>query len=93
MHAVSYISRSLFPTEERYAQIEKEAQAFTWAFQTLVGLHVKCSIEADQKPLIHLLSMKHLEELPVVVQRFRLWMRRFNFNIVHVQGKLVVIAE
>ena len=28
---VSYISRSLSPTEERYAQVEKEALAFTWA--------------------------------------------------------------
>lgn len=28
---VAYISRSMMPTEPRYAQIEKEALAFTWA--------------------------------------------------------------
>ena len=28
---ISYISRSLTPTEQRYAKIEKEALSFTWA--------------------------------------------------------------
>ena len=29
--AVAYISRAMSPTEQRYAQIEKEALALTWA--------------------------------------------------------------
>ena len=92
---VSYISRSLSPTEERYAQIEKEALAFTWACERfsdfLVGL--KFNIETDHKPLIALFSTKHLEELPVRVQRFRLRMLIFDFNIVYVLGKKLVIAD
>ena len=32
---ISYISQSLSPTEERYAQIEKEVLAFTWACKHL----------------------------------------------------------
>ena len=50
---VSYTSRSLSTTEERYAQIEKEALAFTWAYERysdfLVSL--KFNIEMDHKPL------------------------------------------
>ena len=48
---VSYISRSLSPTEEQYAHIEKEALAFLWVCERfsdfLVGL--KFVIETDHK--------------------------------------------
>lgn len=86
---VSYISKSLTPTEQRYAQIEKEALAFTWACERfsdyLVGLPF--SIETDHKPLVPLFSTKSLDELPIRVQRFRLRMMRFDFSIYHVPGK------
>ena len=67
MKPVAYISRSLTPTEQRYAQIEKEALTFTWACERfsdyLIGL--KFSIETDHKPLVPLFSTKNLDELPV----------------------------
>ena len=73
---VAYISRSMTSTERRYAQIEKEALAFTWACERLsdylVGLQFH--IQRDHKPLIPLFSTKDLEELPVRVQRFRMRM-------------------
>ena len=92
---VSYNLRSLSPMEERYAQIEKEALAFTWACEHFSDFLVclKFSIETDHKPLIPLFSMKHLEELPVRVQRFRLQMLRFDFNIFYVPGKKLVIVD
>ena len=92
---VSCISRSLSPTEKWYVQIEREALAFTWACECfsdfLVGL--KFSIQTDHKPLISLFSTKHLEELPDLVHCFRLRILRFDFNIVCVPGKNLVIAD
>ena len=83
------------PTEQRYAQIEKEALAFTWACERfadyLVGL--KFSIETDHKPLVPLFSTKNLDELPVRVQRFRMRMMRFQFSIYHVPGKSLIVAD
>ena len=92
---VAYISRSMTPTEQRYAQIEKEALAFTWACERfadyLVGM--KFHVETDHKPLVPLFSSKHLSELPIRVQRFRLRMMRFQFTISHVPGKNLIIAD
>ena len=92
---IAYISRSMTPTEQRYAQIEKEALAFTWACEWfssyLTGLQFH--IHTDHKPLVPLFSTKHLEELPIRVQRFRLRMMRFTFTISHVPGKDLIIAD
>ena len=92
---VAYISRSMSTTEQRYAQIEKEALAFTWAcerfstYQTGLKFH----IETDHKPLVPLFSTKSLDELPIQVQRFQLRMMRFDFSISHIPGKDLVIAD
>ena len=92
---VVYISRAMTPTERRYAQIEKEALAFTWATERLsdylTGL--RFHIETDHKPLVPLFSTKNLAELPPRVQRFRLRMMRYSFTITHVPGKELVIAD
>lgn len=92
---IAYISRSLSPTEERYAQIEKEALAFTWACERLSDylIGIKFHIQTDHKPLVPLFSTKHLEDLPIRVQRFRLRMMRFDFTIAHVPGKDLVMAD
>ena len=92
---VAYISRSMTPTEQRYAQIEKEALAFTWACERLSDylIGMKFHIHTDHKPLVPLFSSKCLEELPVRVQRFRLRMMRYQFTISHVPGKDLTIAD
>ena len=51
---VAYASRALTPTEERYAQLEKEALGITWACERfreyLVGMQFR--VETDHKPLV-----------------------------------------
>ena len=95
LQPVAYISRSMTPTERRYAQIEKEALAFTWACERLADYLVgmEFHIQTDHKPLVPLFSSKHLEELPLRVQRFRMRMMRFRFTISHVPGKDLIIAD
>ena len=92
---VAYVPRSMTPTEMRYAQIEKEALAFTWACERLSDylIGMKFHIHTDHKPLVPLFSTKHLEELPIRIQRFRLRMMRYYFTISHVPGKDLIIAD
>ena len=92
---LAYVSRSMTPTEGRYAQIEKEALAFTWACELLPDylIGMKFHIETDHKPFVPPFSSKHLEELPIRVQRFRMRMMRNQYSITHVPGKHLAIAD
>lgn len=70
---VAYTSRSLSlsPTEQRYAQVEREALGLTWAcerFQDfLLGKHF--CLETDPKPLLSVLGAQALDLLPPRIQR------------------------
>ena len=63
---IAFASRALSETELRYAQIEKEALALTWALEKFsgytLGKHIQ--LESDHKPLIPLLGQKSLDLLP-----------------------------
>ena len=92
---VAYASRALTPTEGRYAQVEKEALASTWAcekFQDYV-IGMKFLLETDHLPLISLLGSKSLDELPPRIQRFRMRLMRYNYDIAHVPGKELYTAD
>lgn len=92
---VTYISRGLTDTEKRYAQIEKEALAVTWACERLasylLGLHF--TLHTDHKPLVPLLSTRGLDDLPPRILRFRLRLLRFSYTIAHVPGKQLITAD
>ena len=92
---VAYASRSLSKTEQRYAQLEKEALAITWACDRFASyiIGMKILIETDHKPLISLLGSKHLDDLPPRILRFRLRLARVDYSITHVPGKSLLTAD
>ena len=92
---VAYASRALTNTEVRYAQIEKESLAATWACERfsdyLIGKDF--SLETDHKPLVTLLGSKNLDELPARVQRFWMRLMRFTYSIMYVPSKILTVAD
>ena len=88
---VAYASRSMTDTERRYAQIEKEALAITWACERFADyiLGKAIQVKTDHKPLVPLLTSKQLDSLPARILRFCLRMDRFTYEILHVPGKVL----
>lgn len=92
---VSYASRAMTETERRYAQIEKEALAVTWACERFANyiLGKRILVETDHKPLVPILNKKDLDTLPPRVLRFRLRMARFDYVAEYLPGKLLYTAD
>lgn len=91
----SYASKALTETEQRYAQIEKEALAIMWAsghFRTYF-LGLQFHIDTDHKPLVPLLTTKRLDELRPLLQRFRMRLLEYGFTISHIPVKKIHPAD
>ena len=83
-------------TECKYAQIEKEALAVTWACERssnyIVGKSI--TIETDHKPLVPLLMKHTIDKLPLRLQRCKMRQMRFNIKDVnHMLGKYLYTAD
>lgn len=92
---VAFASRKLTEAERKYAQIEKEALAITWACEQfdyfIVGKEFE--VKKDHKPLVKLLGEKDLSDLPLRCQRFKLRLMRYQFTIFHTPGSKMSVAD
>jgi len=86
---VAYASRKLWCRETLGSNWE-EVLAFTWACEKF-SLYILS--ETIDKSLVSLLSSKDLDAMPPCIIRFHLCMMIFSFNICHVPGKLVYVAD
>ena len=86
---VAFASRSMTRTEQRDAQIEKEALTTTWACEKsndfILGKDIL--IETVHKPLVPLFGLKNLDELPPRIQRFRMRLMKYNSTSATSQGR------
>ena len=94
---VAYASRSLNLSEQRYAQIGKEALAMTWACDKfdryLIGRDEPFEVQTDHKPLVPIMNKQDIDECPLRIQRLKLRMMKFHFEVVYVPGKQLSVAD
>jgi transposase InsO family protein len=91
---VAYASRALTPTQERYAQIEKEMLAIVFGcerfHQYLYGREFV--VESDHKPLESVMT-KPLHAVPLRLQKMRLRLQWYNPTVKWVPGKQIPVAD
>ncbi len=93
---VAFASRALSDVERRYAQIEKECLALTWACERFSDYVIgkKFVLQTDHKPLTSLLSpLRALDDVPPRIQRMRIRLMRFDFVIEYLPGRLLYPAD
>ena len=93
-HPLAYASRRLTPTEQGYAQIEKELLSVVFAMnkfhQYTYGRSVV--VQNDHKPLVAI-QKKPIARAPMRLQRMLMRLQAYDFELVHVPGKDLHIAD
>ena len=95
LQPVAYSSKSLTPTEQRYAQIEKECLAIVEAFNKfdkwLLGKS-NATVHTDHQPL-QTIFQKDLASAPKRLQKMMLFLQRYNFTVVYRKGSSLHLAD
>ena len=91
---VTFASKALTPTEQCYANNERELLACIFGAEHfwiyVFGRHF--TIESDHKSLEQI-SMKNLADAPVCLQRMLLQLQDYDFTIKYCPGEEMVIAD
>ena len=91
---LAYASRALTPTQERYAQIEKETLAIVYGAQKfhqfIYGRPTR--VESDHKPLQYILS-KPLHQAPLRLQKMMLTLQRYDLKVKYLPGSELSVAD
>ena len=91
---IAYISRALTPTEQRYAQVEKECLAMVYALerfhQYTFGRSVH--VHSDHKPLESILK-KPLASAPRRLQGMMMRLQKYDATVNYERGKNMFLAD
>lgn len=91
---VAYASRALTPTEQRYAQIEKEMLAMVFALEkfNIYTYGRPVVVHTDHKPLETILR-KPLIKAPKRLQAMMLRLQKYDISAMYLQGKHMYLAD
>ena len=93
-HPLAFASRSLTPSEERYAQIEKELLAILFGIEKFHQYTYGRPIDVltDHKPLVAIFN-KGLDKISARLQRMLLRLLKYNLNVSYLPGKEMYVAD
>jgi len=94
-HPVAYASRALTPTEQRYAQIEKEMLAIVFAterFDQYILGKERILVQTDHKPLVTI-AKKPFHSCPKRLQHMRLKLQRYALQMEYKPGPTMHISD
>ena len=92
---VAFASRTLSPTERKYAQIEKECLAIVFGcerFSQYLSRKEKVTVESDHKPLQSIFK-KSVLAAPCRLQRMLLRLQRYNLDVTYKPGSQMYLAD
>ena len=91
---VAYASRALSPAESNYCPLERETLAIVYACERFheYVYGQDFVVVSDHQPLKSIFN-KPLSKSPARLQRFRLRLQKYSFNVEYQRGKFMFVAD